>query len=184
MAFFLKGKRKRSGVRQGLNITPLIDINANLLFFLMINASVQEDRLEAGKAVELPESNAKTAEAGDLISIVVGLEHISINEIEVMKMDGGAFFEKDLDTSKKNRVKPLYDELTSRFQDLVKAGAQPGKKGADGDDGLPVILVQADKRLPYTTVSKVMRTCGQAGFTKFRFAASEVLSRGEAPKAP
>lgn len=179
MAFFLKGKRKRSGVRQGLNITPLIDINANLLFFLMINASVQEDRLEAGKAVELPESSARTAEAGDLISIVVGLEHISINEIEVMKVNGGAFFDKDLDTSKKNRIKPLYDELTSRFQDLVKAGAQPGKKGKGGDDdGLPVILIQADKRLPYTTVAKVMRTCGQAGFTKFRFAASEVLSRG------
>lgn len=174
---FLK-RRKRSNARQGLNITPLIDINANLLFFMMINASVQEDRLEAGKAVELPESTARTAEAGDLISIVVGLEHISVNEVEIMKMNRGDFFEKDLDASQKNRVKPLYDDLTARFQDLVKAGAQPGKKGADGDDGLPVILVQADKRLPYNVVAKVMRTCGQAGFTKFRFAASEVLSRG------
>jgi biopolymer transport protein TolR len=171
-------RRKRSNARQGLNITPLIDINANLLFFLMINVSVQEDRLEAGKHVELPESTARTAEAGDLISIVIGLEHISVNEIEVMKMNRGDFFEKDLDASQKNRVKPLYDDLTARFQDLVKAGAQPGKTGADGDDGLPVILVQADKRLPYNVVAKVMRTCGQAGFTKFRFAASEVLSRG------
>lgn len=177
MSSFLKSRRRRSRIRQGLNITPLIDINANLLFFMMINASVQEDRLEAGKAVELPESTARTAEAGDLISIVVGLEHISINEIEIMKMERGTFPEKDFDAAQR-RVRPLYDELTARFQDLVKAGAQPGKKGADGDDGLPVILIQADKRLPYTIVSQVMRTCGQAGFTKFRFAASEVLSRG------
>ncbi len=183
MSFFLKKKRKRSGVSQALNITPLIDINANLLFFLMINASVQEDRLDAGKEVELPESTVKTAEAGDLISLVVGLDHVSVNEIEIMKLNGGAFFEKDLDTSKKNRIKPLYEELTTRFQDLVKAGAQPGKKGGE-DDGLPVVLVQADKRLPYHTVSKLMRTCGQAGFTKFRFAATEVLSRNAPAPTP
>jgi len=31
--------------------------------------------------------------------------------------------------------------------------------------------VQADKDIPYTTLSIIMRTCGEAGFTKFRFAA-------------
>lgn len=171
MPFFFQGRMKRGGAKRlSLNLTPLIDINANLLFFMMINASVQEDRLEAGKEVELPESTAKTAEAGDLISLIIALDHVSVNEIEIMKLDGsGGFLEKDLDKKHKNRVAPLYKELTTKFQDLVKQGAQPG---AD-EDKLPVILVQADRRLPYKTVSRVMRTCGQAGFTKFRFAAQE-----------
>ena len=173
MALFTKGRRKRDGGKPGvLNITPLIDINANLLFFLMINATIQEDRLEAGKDVELPESNSKTAEAGDLVSLVISIDHVSVNEILVMDLDkGGELFAKDVDDVKR-RVKPLYEELTTRFQEIVAAGAQPGKKGGDE---LPVVLVQADRRLPYKTVSRLMRTCGQAGFTKFRFAATEVI---------
>jgi biopolymer transport protein ExbD len=172
VAYFLKERKHRGAGGAGrLNITPLIDINANLLFFLMINASIQEDRLEAGKNVELPESNAKTAESGDLISLVIALDHVSVNELEVMKLNAdGTLISKDYD-DKKRRVKPLYQEFTTRFQDLVDQGAQPGTK----DDDLPVILVQADRRLPYRTVSKLMRTAGQAGFTKFRFAATEVI---------
>ena len=120
-----------------LNITPLIDINANLLFFLMINATIQEDRLEAGKDVELPESNSKTADAGDLVSLVISIDHVSVNEILVMDLDkGGELFAKDVD-DKKRRVKPLYEDLTTRFQEIVAAGAQPGKKGADE---LPVVV--------------------------------------------
>jgi biopolymer transport protein ExbD len=172
VAYLLSGRKKRGGLKQkGLNITPLIDINANLLFFLMINASIQEDRLEAGKKVDLPESNAKTAEAGDLISLVIAIDHVSVNELEVMKLENGVWAASDFD-DKKRRVKPLYEDLTQRFQELIKAGAQPGSKS----DDLPVILVQADRRLPYKTVQKMMRTCGQAGFTKFRFAARERIA--------
>jgi len=166
MAF---GKRRKRGGSSALNLAPLIDIKANLLFFMMINAAVQEDRLEAGQRVELPESNSTKAEAGDLISIVVGQAHISVNEIEIMKLDGkGGFFPDDI-LVEQERVKPLYKNLTERFQSLIAKGAQPGAS----EDKLPVILVQADRALPYTTVKTVMRTCGQAGFTKFRFAAKQ-----------
>ena len=160
--------KRRARFKLGsLNITPLIDINANLLFFMMITAAVQEDRLEAGEAVELPESNSKKAEAGDLISLVVGLEVISVNEVPVMTIKDGMLTEAQV--GKRDRVKDLYKALNQRFKDLVAKGAQPG----GDDDKLPVILVQADRRLPYQTLKMVMRTCGQAGFTKFRFAAVE-----------
>ena len=162
-------KRRRRTKTSHLNITPLIDINANLLFFMMISASVQEDRLEAGQDVSLPTSNSQKAEAGDLVSIVVSLDHISVNEIEVMKLDqGGALKAGDV-IVKKDRIQPLYKELSSRFRELLTQGAQPG---AD-KDSLPVILVQADKQLPYRTLKLVMRTCGQAGFSRFRFAAKQ-----------
>jgi biopolymer transport protein ExbD len=182
VSLFSFNRRKKRSVKASLNITPLIDINANLLFFMIINASIQEDRLEAGKDVELPESNAKTAEAGDLISVVVSGEFVSVNEMEVMKLENGEVGTKDFN-EKKNRVLPLYKNLNTRFQALIDAGVDPNAKGEDNK--LPVILVQADRRLPYRTVQKVMRTCGQAGFTRFRFAATEVVPtdalRGKAP---
>lgn len=165
-----KKKRRFRGARvMPLNLAPLIDINANLLFFMIIANSVQEDRLTAGKGVELPASNASTAEAGDLISIVVSMNAISVNEKEIVKMSAGVFDDNLMDTKRENRIVPLYTDLTQRFQDLVRKGAQPG--AADDDSKLPVVLIQADKRLPYHSLAKVMRTCGEAGFTKFRFAA-------------
>jgi biopolymer transport protein ExbD len=165
-----KKKKRFRGVKiMPLNLAPLIDINANLLFFMIIANSVQEDRLTAGKDVELPASSASTAEAGDLVSIVVSMNAISVNEKEIVKMSAGLFDDKILDKKRENRIVPLYTDLTQRFQDLVRKGAQPG--AADDDSKLPVVLIQADKRLPYHTLAKVMRTCGEAGFTKFRFAA-------------
>jgi len=167
-----KKKRKKSIHVMGLNLAPLIDINANLLFFLIVANSVQEDRLIAGKGVELPLSNSSQAEAGDLVSVVVGLNDISVNEAKLTPspISNGQLNAAFLDSKKDNRIIPLYTRLTERFQDLIKKGAQPGAKN-DDDSKLPVVLIQADKKLPYSTLSKVMRTCGEAGFSKFRFAA-------------
>jgi biopolymer transport protein ExbD len=166
-----KKRRRRSIPVMPLNLAPLIDINANLLFFLIIANSVQEDRLQAGKEIELPPSSSSAAEAGDLVSLVVSMSSVSVNELKVdLTMQNGVVDAKFLDPKRDDRIMPLYARLTERFQDLVKKGAQPGAKD-DDDSNLPVVLIQADKRLPYSTLAKVMRTCGEAGFTKFRFAA-------------
>ena len=165
--------RKKKLIRvMPLNLAPLIDINANLLFFLIVANSVQEDRLIAGKEVVLPTSISQSVEAGDLVSVVVSMNDISVNEqkLKPSPISDGKLNPSLLDAKKDNRITPLYTRLTERFQDLVKKGAQPGAK--DGDDSkLPVVLIQADRRLPYASLAKVMRTCGEAGFTKFRFAA-------------
>jgi biopolymer transport protein ExbD len=164
-------KRKKRIQVMGLNLAPLIDINANLLFFLIVANSVQEARLQAGKQVELPKSDVKTVETGDLVSVVVSMNNISVNELNITPppIKNGILDDHYLDNKKDNRIVPLYTRLTERFQDLVKKGAQPGAKGDDSK--LPVVLIQADRRLPYASLAKVMRTCGEAGFTKFRFAA-------------
>ncbi len=163
-------KRRRPGIKvMQLNLAPLIDINANLLFFLIIANSVQEDRLQAGKDLELAPSSSSAAEAGDLVSIVVSLHNISVNELVVMPINDGTIDPSLLDAKKDQRITPLYTKLVERFHDLVAKGAHPGAQGDDSK--LPVVLIQADRRLPYATLAKVMRTCGEAGFSKFRFAA-------------
>ena len=172
-----KKKKRNRGVKlTPLNLAPLIDINANLLFFLIIVNSVQEDRLTAGRDIDLPSSTAQTAEAGDLISIVVGLKSVTVNEKEIVTLTEGEVGKDLLDKKREERIVLLYTHLNDRFKDLVQKGAQPG--AADDDSKLPVVLIQADRRLPYATLSKVMRTCGEAGFTRFRFAAKAGASGG------
>lgn len=163
-------KKRRRGVKLiPLNLAPLIDINANLLFFLIIANSVQEDRLQAAQEVELPRSTAQAAEAGDLISIVVSQKRITVNEREVLTLQEGGLDPKVLDSKRDSRVVPLYTFMQDRFKDLVAKGAQPGVAGDDSK--IPVVFLQVDKGVPYATLSKVMRTCGESGFTRFRMAA-------------
>jgi biopolymer transport protein ExbD len=164
----MKSRRRRITVMP-LNLAPLIDVNANLLFFLMVANSVQEDRLQAAKDVDLPTSTASTAEAGDLISIVVSMSGISVNEREVVPLLNGALDAQYLDKARDDRISALHAMLGQRFQDMLQKGVQPGAAGDDSK--VPVVYIQSDKRLPYATLSKVMRTCGEVGFTKFRFAA-------------
>ena len=164
-----KKKRSRRIKLMPLNLAPLIDINANLLFFLIIANSVQEDRLKAAMEIELPRSSAQAAEAGDLISVVVGLKHITVNEREVVVLGEGALDAKVLDAKRDSRIVPLYTYMQDRFKDLVAKGAQPG--AVDDESKIPVVFLQVYKRVPYATLSKVMRTCGESGFTRFRLAA-------------
>jgi biopolymer transport protein ExbD len=161
-------KRRRPISVQPINLAPLIDVNANLLFFLLVANSVQEDRLQAGKDVELPVTSATTAEAGDLISVVVSMDGISVNERAVVPLLNGAIDAQYIDAQRDDRITALHALLGQRFQDVLQKGAQPG---AGDDSKVPIVFIQGDKRLPYATLSKVMRTCGEVGFTKFRFAA-------------
>lgn len=162
-------KRDRRTKIPGLNLAALIDIQANLLFFLIMSAAVQEDRLKAGQGVDLPESTSLKAEAGDLVSIVVSMNDITVNEKKICQLNKGLLDTASLDDKNDDRIIPLHTALSVRFQDLVAKGAQPGAASED-DAKIPVVLIQADKRLPYETLKKVMRTCGNAGFAKFRFA--------------
>jgi biopolymer transport protein ExbD len=165
-----KKKKRRRGVRLiPLNLAPLIDINANLLFFLIIANSVQEDRLQAAQEIELPRSTAQAAEAGDLISIVISQKRITVNEREILPLQEGSLDPKALDTKRDSRIVPLYTFMQDRFKDLVAKGAQPAAAGDESK--IPVVLLQVDKGVPYATLSKVMRTCGESGFTRFRMAA-------------
>jgi biopolymer transport protein ExbD len=165
-----KKKKRRRGIKlMPLNLAPLIDINANLLFFLIIANSVQEDRLQAANEIELPASTSQAAEAGDLISLVVGKQHITVNEREVVLLSAGELDPKLLDKKRDSRIVPLYTYLQDRFKDLVAKGASP--TATDDESKIPVVFLQVDKGVPYATLSKVMRTCGEAGFTRFRMAA-------------
>jgi biopolymer transport protein ExbD len=165
-----KKKKRRRGVKLvPLNLAPLIDINANLLFFLIIANSVQEDRLQAAQEIELPRSTAQAAEAGDLISIVISQKRITVNEREVLSLQEGGLDPRVLDAKRDSRIVPLYTFMQDRFKDLVAKGAQPGAAGDESK--IPVVFLQVDKGVPYATLSKVMRTCGESGFTRFRMAA-------------
>lgn len=141
-----------------LNMTALMDILSNLLFFLLASYAAANTEIKGAEDMQLP---ASTSEAQATMSILVRvtLEDIEVEGKPVVKLKNGklapSMFADD-------KVTPLYKAL------LVYA--EHGKTGVKMDEDNTVLLVLADKRADFDLVSKVLKTAGQAGFPNFRFA--------------
>ena len=140
-----------------LNMTALMDILSNLLFFLLASYAASNTEIKGADNMQLPVSSSET-EATMSILVRITLEQVEVEGKQIVKIkDGQPQGRNDGD-----KIVPLYDEL-------LKVGIQ-GKKGVKMTEENTVLLVLADKRADYELVSKVLKTAGYAGYPNFRFA--------------
>jgi len=139
-----------------LNLTALMDILSNLLFFLLASYAATNTEIKGADNMQLPSSTSQT-EAQMSILVRVTLDVIEVEGKPVAKIQNGVITGDDGD-----KIVPMFNELTHI--------AQIGKKGVKMDEDNTVLLVLADKRADYQTVSKALKTAGYAGFPNFRFA--------------
>ena len=156
------GKKKAAEGDVGpisLNMTALMDILSNLLFFLLASYAATNTEIKGADQMQLPGSTSEQ-EAQMSILVRVTLEQIEVEGKTIVKLQKGGklpdqFFAED-------RVVPVFKEL-EKF-------AKSGKKGVKMTEENTVLLVLADKRADFELVSKVLKTAGYAGFPNFRFA--------------
>jgi biopolymer transport protein ExbD len=144
-----------------INLTALMDILSNIIFFLMASFGAQTLELTSGAHVTLPSSTSELALKMS-ISVAVGLEEIFVEDEPIGKLKDGVLIGLDSE-----RFLPRLEETLKR----VKAQRLAKNERPKEED--EVILFVADKRLKYETIDRVMKTCARAGFTKFRFAVAK-----------
>ena len=168
MMFGHKKKRLRFGQTAGpqvsptsINLTALMDILSNIIFFLMASFGAQTLELTAMSKVSLPASTSELS-LKMTINVAVGLEELFVEDEPVGKLKEGELLGLDTD-----RFHPKLEETLKRVraQRLAK-----NERAKDEDD---IVLLVADKRLKFNTLDRVMKTCARAGFTRFRFAVSK-----------
>ena len=141
-----------------LNMTALMDILSNLLFFLLASYAAANTEIKGAENMQLPTSTSE-AQAQMSILVRVTLDDIEVEGQPIAKLKNGKLagnlFADD-------KITPLYKALTLY--------AENGKKGVKMDEDNTVLLVLADKRADFDLVSKVLKTSGYAGFPNFRFA--------------
>jgi biopolymer transport protein ExbD len=144
-----------------INLTALMDILSNIIFFLMASFGAQTLELTSSGHVTLPSSTSELALKMS-ISVAVGLEEIFVEDEPIGKLKDGVLIGLDSE-----RFLPKLEETLKRVkaQRLAK-----NERPKEEDD---IILFVADKRLKYETIDRVMKTCARAGFTKFRFAVAK-----------
>ena len=140
-----------------LNLTALMDILSNLLFFLLASYSVTATEIKGTTGIQLPTS---TSEQAATMSILVRVteDEIQVEDRTVATVKNGAI----VAPVEEDRIVPLFDALKER--------GEQGEGGVKMEAENTVLLVLADKRVDYSLVSSVLKTAGYAGFPNFRFA--------------
>lgn len=140
-----------------INLTALMDILSNLLFFLLASYAAANTEIKGADGMQLPSSSSE-AQATMSILVRVTLDKVEVEGKSVVNVKDGNF-QAPIEGDK---IVPLFNELTRV--------AKQGKKGVKMTDENTVLLVLADKRADYAMISKVLKTAGYAGFPNFRFA--------------
>lgn len=144
-----------------VNLTALMDILSNIIFFLMASFGAQTLELTSAAKVELPSSTSELTLKMS-VAVAVGMEELFVEEEPVGRLKDGQLLGLDA-----QRFHPRLEETLKRVR-AQRLAKNERKKDAD-----EVILFIADRRLHYSTIDRVMKTCARAGFTKFRFAVSK-----------
>ncbi|MBX2811794.1 MAG: biopolymer transporter ExbD [Myxococcales bacterium] len=141
-----------------LNLTALLDILSNILFFLLASFGAQSLELVSEETVQLPSSTSELSLRMSL-SVAVGLNGLYVEDEPVADLQNGRFVEV---------VEGAF--IPSLEQTLRRVRAQRLARNERPRDADEVVLFIGDKRLQFETIDKVMKTCARVGFTKFRFA--------------
>ena len=180
----IRNRRGRKTIHKDfeLPLTSMMDILVIILVFLLKSYSTSTNSFSSVPGIQLPIS--KTQEmTPDSLHLIVTPEAITFENQRVVefvqtadslngKQPSYAFKQDDLDESGM-RVARLYDALNRARE---KAEVLRAKSTARDENGQPlpfegILAIQADKRVKYDTLRKIMYTAGAAQFKVFRLLA-------------
>lgn len=178
-------RRGRRKINRGfeLQLTSMMDALVIIVIFLLKSYNISENNFSNPAGLQLPFSISKDSPT-DSIQVVITPEFVAVDNERVLdflqtaasvgsKEANYDFKRRDLDDSGR-RIVPLYDALIKAKEKtellLAKSKARV--------DGKPIafqgiLAVQADKRVRYDTLRKVMFTSAAAGYKVFRFLATK-----------
>jgi biopolymer transport protein ExbD len=159
------GKRKvKKQEEAGLIITSLIDVFVIVLVFLMRSISSEGNLMTSADNLVLPMSSRSKSPTEVSLTIIGDQDNINVDDHAVAKT-------ADVRKQDSLLVPSILKLLETKRKEEQKAEVLGIIKEATGK-----VVVQFDKNTPYDVVTKIMATCGYAGYTNIKFA---VTKRGE-----
>lgn len=136
-----------------INLTALLDVLTNLLFFLLMGFAAQQSSLEVEPNLLLPSSNSE-ASASPGPTLTIARSELRLDKERLLALRGGQVTGQPSGV----RIELLYRRL-QRLRNERASRGQPGEEP---------LLVQCDKDAPYTLLHQVLNTAAAAGYAKFR----------------
>ena len=175
-----RGRRKINKAFE-LQLTSMMDVLVIIVVFLLKSYNTSMNSFSTARGLQLPISSSPDSPR-DCVQVVITPESITVDNERVLDLVqtasnmgssdlNYAFRASDLDEAGR-RIVPLYDALTKAKEktELLLAKSQARV------DGKPipfegVLAIQADKRIKYDTLRKIMYTAGAAQYKVFKFLA-------------
>jgi biopolymer transport protein ExbD len=164
------GKKLKGGKKGGyanLNLTPMVDMFTIIVIYLLQNFSADGEILFMSKEIKLPSITAKLQlERAPVIG--VSDSSISLNGRFIVDVS-------DITRDDTWNVPALEETLLEERKKIEQANAMMNR-GADGFKG--IVNVQADRKIPFKILKKVMFACNASGFGNINFAGVTVSAKG------
>ncbi|TNE95475.1 MAG: hypothetical protein EP326_15115 [Deltaproteobacteria bacterium] len=158
-----RGRRRKKEVLD-LDITSLLDILVIMLVFLLKSYNSSGVVLNVPKGVLLPISDSQMVNSTG-VNIQVSPDTIWVDDkmiltVKEMNQRPGSVLDQG-----RRRIIPLYNELVSKKNTIKRI--EKSASGATEFSGIANLII--DKSMKYSFIKKVMYTCAEAGFKKYKF---------------
>lgn len=176
--------RRKIGKPFELQLTSMMDVLVIIVVFLLKSYSTTLNTFSTVPGMQMPMSRSDDSPS-DSLQVIVTPEALTFENERILEFiqsadsagsaNGAAkylFKKADLDEGGR-RISPLYDALMKSRDKAELLRAKSRKRDAKGNP-LPfegILAIQADKRVSYDVIRKVMYTAGAAGYKIFRFLA-------------
>jgi len=148
-----QGRRARGEDDVKLNITSMMDMFTIILVFLIKNFSTEGAIVAAADNLTLPRSTVETR-AKETLNVKVSRDNIVVEARMVVDPKGYAELVKQKDFL----IPQLRDVLATYADEARQLGTVTGQPFSGS------ITIQGDTAIPYNVLTRVMYTCGQAGY--------------------
>ena len=154
----------RRGTNAELNVVPMVDMMTMLVIFLLQQFSATGEVLYMQKDIRLPD-----ARHGQLIeqapTVAISAEQVVVTGQKVADV---ADLDRDAGYLNIPALEERLREDRKRWDFIHQS--DPGRKW----DG--IVNIQADQKVPFRIVKRVMYSCGVAGYFNLNFAALDIGS--------
>ena len=174
-----KKKSRRPGEEGGLTITSMMDMMTIILVFLLKSYSTEDISVKPSDDLEVPLSSAMKPPRL-AVNLIVTRSQVLVDSVPVLNLErvpdeetGEELVRVPDDEKKGQMVSKLYDRLLEKAEYAEELSQRTGSEDAEFKGQ---ILLQCDRRLPFSVIREVMYTAGQAKFGEFKFV---VIQGGE-----
>lgn len=162
-----KKKKKHGGHDEHgvhVSINSLLDVLSVILVFLMKSYSANSVQIKPSPSLQVPFSHS-ALQVDESTAVTVTLKDVMIDDVPVMSFENGMVPENER-SGGGFLIDPLFQKLQESV-DQQKKIAQFNKKA----EFKGIVTIIADRNVPFSLLTQVMYTAGQAQFSKFKFAA-------------
>jgi biopolymer transport protein ExbD len=154
----------RRSVNADLNVVPMVDMMTMLVIFLLQQFSATGDVLYMQQDIHLPDArHGQSIEVAPSVAITADAVMITGQKVaDVADLDRDAGY---LD------IPALEERLREEKKQWEYIHAADPDKKWDG-----IVNIQADQKVPFRIVKRVMYSCGVAGYFNMNFAALDIGS--------